>query len=94
MHMIKPMPHWNGSKADDLAAQMQSVAIAIEDAATLMRQWQPHGRDYQGTGDYLSDRREFERRHRLLTELAEQYSLEARRCMDLHYGREPREVTT
>jgi hypothetical protein len=73
---------------------MQAVGNAIEEAAALMRQWQPHGRDYQGTGDYLADRREFERRHLLLTDLAEQYSLEARRCMDLHYGREPREVTT
>lgn len=93
MHMISPVPNWNGSKASELAAQMQSVANAIEDAATLMRQRQPHGRDYQMGGDYHTDRMEFERRHRLLTAMAEQYSLEAQRCMDIHYGRKPREVT-
>lgn len=94
MHMISPVPHWNGSKADDLAAQMQAVGNAIDEAATLMRQWQPHGRDYQGTGDYLADRDEYLRRHWVLTEMADQYKAEALRCIDLHYGRKPREVTT
>lgn len=94
MHMISPIPNWNGSKADDLAAQMQSVANALEDAATLMRQWQPHGRDYQMGGTYMADRAEFERRHSLLCELADQYGEEASRCMDLHNGHKPRKVTT
>jgi hypothetical protein len=93
MHMISPVPHWNGSKADDLAGQMAAVANAIEDAATLMRQWQPHGRDYQGKGDYLADREEYMRRQLVLSEMANQYMAEARRCLDLHYGRKPREVT-
>ena len=93
MNMICPVPNINGSKADDLAAQMTSVARAIEDAATLMRQWQPHGRDYLTGGDYQADRREFEQRHRVLTDMAEQYQREAERCMDLYYGRKPKGVT-
>ena len=86
MHMISPVPNRNGSKADDLAAQMQSVANALEDAATLMRQWQPHGRDYQIGGNYTADRAEFERRHGLLIAMAEQYSEEAVRCVDYYYN--------
>lgn len=94
MHMISPVPHWNGSKADDLAAQMQAVAHAIDDATTLMRRWQPHGRDYQGAGDYKADRDEFMRRQLVLSEMAMQYRAEALRCIDLHYGRKPKGVTT
>lgn len=86
MNMICPVPNINGSKASDLAAQMMAVSNAIEDAATLMRQWQPHGRDYQIGGDYEADRQEFERRHRVLTDMAEQYQREAERCIDYHYN--------
>lgn len=87
MHMISPVPNLNGSKASDLAAQMQSVANALEDAATLMMRWQPHGRDYQIGGDYKADREEFLRRLGLVTALAHQYEDEAQRVMDYHYSK-------
>lgn len=93
MHMISPVPHWNGTPANDLANQMVDVVDALDAVAAVMRKWQPHGRDYQGGGDYMADRREFERRHKLVSELAEQYQREAQRCMDIYYGRKPREVT-
>jgi hypothetical protein len=86
MNMICPVPNINGSKASDLAAQMMSVSHALEDAAALMRQWQPHGRDYLTGGDYQADRREFERRQRLVEELAEQYEREAVRVNDYYYN--------
>lgn len=92
MRWICPVPNMNGSKASDLAEQMREVNDALEAAAEVMRKWQPHGRDYQIGGDYMTDRREFERRHRLVTELAYQYWQEAERCMDYHYGRTPEEV--
>lgn len=77
MHQIRPIPNINGSKADDLAEQMWSVGRAIEQAAEVMRQWQPHGRDYQVGGDYQADHAEYMRRHRILMELVEQYQTEA-----------------
>lgn len=77
MHQIEPIPNINGSKADDLAEQMWSVSAALEQAAETMRQWQPHGRDYQIGGDYQADQAEFLRRLRLVDELAQQYQTEA-----------------
>ena len=93
MNMICPIPCWNGSKASDLADQMMQVSHALEEAAAVMRKWQPHGRDYQTGGDYTADRQEFERRHKVLTAMAEQYYREAMRCMDIHDCRKPQEVT-
>jgi hypothetical protein len=86
MHMISPVPNMNGSKASDLAAQMFSAATALEGALSIMRQWQPHGRDYQIGGDYQADRKEFERRHALISEIAMQYEVEAERVIDYHYN--------
>lgn len=77
MHQIRPIPNLNGSKADDLAEQMWKVGRAIEEAAEVMRLWQPHGRDYQIGGDYKADHAEYMRRHRILMELVEQYQTEA-----------------
>lgn len=92
MRWISPVPCLNGSKADDLAEQMLEVHRALQAAADIMRKWQPHGRDYQIGGDYMTDRREFERRHRLVSELEYQYYQEAERMMDIHYGRKVEEV--
>lgn len=94
MRWISPVPCINGSKAGDLAEQMLEVHRALEAAAETMRKWQPHGRDYQVGGDYMTDRREFERRHQLVCEMAHQYWEEAERMMDYHYRRQPREVNT
>lgn len=93
MRWISPVPNINGSPADVLAEQMMDVVHALHEAADIMAKWQPHGRDYQVGGDYMTDRREFERRHRMVAELAEQYHQEAMRCMDYHYRRKPREAT-
>lgn len=81
MHRIAPRPWINGSSADRLVDQMMAVHRALEAAAQEMRQWQPHGRDYQIGPDrqaqYEADRVEFLRRLRLVEELAEQYESEA-----------------
>jgi len=77
MHRISPRPWINGSSADRLIDQMMQVHRALEAAAYEMRKWQPHGRDYQIGGDYHADREEFQRRLRLVEELAAQYESEA-----------------
>lgn len=77
MHRIRPYPNLNGSPAHVLIEQMMEVCHALEHAAKIMRQWQPNGRDYQTGGDYRADRAEFERRYRLVDELARQYESEA-----------------
>ena len=77
MHRISPKPWINGSSAERLVDQMMTVHRALEDAATAMRMWQPHGRDYQIGGDYQADHEEYLRRLRLVEELAEQYESEA-----------------
>lgn len=78
MHRLTPTPCINGSSARVLVDQYMEVHRALEDAAAVMRKWQPHGRDYQiGPGVYMDDRREFERRLRLVEELARQYESEA-----------------
>jgi hypothetical protein len=77
MHQIAPVPNRNGSPADVLAEQMMEVCHALEAAAKLMAQWQPHGRDYQIGGDYQADRTEFLRRLGLVDEVAQQYQREA-----------------
>ena len=71
------MPCLNGSSARLLLDQMMRVHRALLDAATAMRMWQPHGRDYQIGGDYQADHEEYLRRLRLVEELAEQYESEA-----------------
>jgi hypothetical protein len=86
MHTIAPVPNINGSKASDLSDQMMKVYHALDKAAALMRMFQPHGRDYQIGGDYTADRQEFERRHRVIAELLDQYLLEAAATMDYHYN--------
>lgn len=77
MHRISPVPNMNGSPAHILVEQMMEVCHALEQAAKIMRQWQPHGRDYQAGGDYKADRAEFERRNALIDEMARQYESEA-----------------
>jgi hypothetical protein len=77
MHQIAPVPNLNGSPADVLAEQMMEVCHALEEAATLMMRWQPHGRDYQIGGDYQADRTEFLRRLGLVEAMAQQYEREA-----------------
>jgi hypothetical protein len=77
MHQIAPVPNLNGSPADVLAEQMMEVCHALEAAAKLMAQWQPHGRDYQIGGDYKADIGEFVRRIALVQSFAEQYQREA-----------------
>ena len=77
MHRISPKPWINGSSAERLVDQMMTVHRALEAAATAMRMWQPHGRDYQIGGDYQADHEEYLRRLRLVEELAEQYESEA-----------------
>ena len=77
MHRISPVPWINGSSARLLLDQMMRVHRALLDAATAMRMWQPHGRDYQIGGDYQADHEEYLRRLRLVEELAEQYESEA-----------------
>jgi hypothetical protein len=77
MHRIAPVPNLNGSPARCLIDQAMEVCHALEAAAQVMRQWQPHGRDYQIGGDYSADRAEFLRRLRLVEELAAQYESEA-----------------
>ena len=77
MHRISTVPYMNGSSARLLLDQMMRVHRAMLDAATAMRMWQPHGRDYQIGGDYQADHEEYLRRLRLVEELAEQYESEA-----------------
>ena len=77
MHTIAPRPCLNGSPASILIDQMMEVSRALEAACEVMRKWQPHARDYQIGGDYYADRAEFERRHRLVSELAAAYESEA-----------------
>jgi hypothetical protein len=77
MHQIAPVPNLNGSPADDLAKQMMEVCHALEEAATLMMRWQPHGRDYQIGGDYQADRTEYLRRIGIVEALSRQYEREA-----------------
>jgi hypothetical protein len=77
MHRISPRPCINGSSVWLLLDQMMRVRRALADAATAMRMWQPHGRDYQIGGDYQADHEEYLRRLRLVEELAEQYESEA-----------------
>lgn len=85
MHMIRPVPNINGTPANDLANQMVDVVEALDHAMEVMRKWQPHGRDYQIGGDYQADHAEYMRRHLVLSEMADQYQAEARRCMDYYY---------
>jgi hypothetical protein len=78
MHRLTPTPFINGSSASMLVDQYMEVHRALEDAAAVMRKWQPHGRDYQiGPGVYMDDRREVVRRLKLIEELAAQYESEA-----------------
>jgi hypothetical protein len=88
MHKIAPVPNHNGSPADALAEQMMEVCHALEEAATLMMRWQPHGRDYQIGGDYQADRIEFLRRVGLLEAMAKQYEQEAIAVMEYHNWKE------
>ena len=82
MHMISPVPNLNGSHASVLAEQMADVSRSLDAALSLMCQWQPHGRDYQIGGDYMADRKEFERRAAVVSELVKQYMDEAIRVME------------
>lgn len=86
MHTISPVPNLNGSKASDLAEQMMQVCHALDRAAAVMARFQPHGRDYQIGGDYTADRKEHERRYRLIEELVLQYEQEAIAVQDYHYN--------
>ena len=77
MHRISPRPCINGSSVWLLLDQMMRVRRALADAATAMRMWRPHGRDYQIGGDYQADHAEYLRRLKLVEELSEQYENEA-----------------
>jgi len=76
-HRIAPVPNHYGSTKQALVEQAMQVHRALEFAAALMRQWQPHGRDYQIGGDYNADRAEFLRRLKIVETLASQYESEA-----------------
>ena len=81
MHRISPRPWINGSSAQVHIDQMMRIRAILADAAGMMREYQPHGRDYQiGKGRdeaFKADHAEYLRRLRLVEELAEQYESEA-----------------
>lgn len=81
MHRISPRPWINGQSAQRYVDQMMRVHAILADAAGMMREYQPHGRDYQIGPDreeaYQADRKEFLRRLRIVEELAAQYESEA-----------------
>jgi len=78
MHQIKPHIHLNGSHPNVLAENCGDAYRKLSDALDAMGLLCPHGRDYQGGGDYEEDRREHWRRMSQVQELMDQYKLEAR----------------
>ncbi len=77
MHTISPFINPNGSHPDRLIEDMAEARHALDLAMDAMGKLCPHGRDYQGGGDYKADHREHWRRIGVVQELMDQYLQEA-----------------
>lgn len=77
MHQIKPTRGGFGTPRDRMADALASVANALEAAQRLMGEATPNGRDYHDQSQWLEDRKESDRRIRLVEELVKQYWSEA-----------------
>lgn len=76
-YIIRPIPCLNGDREQTLRDQMVAAHNVLLEAAFVMRQALPHGRNYQLGGDYAADRDEAVRRIALAQDLAELYYQDA-----------------
>lgn len=61
MPTVFPTIHLNGTSANELIQRYEAAYTALTEAARLLAQCAPHGRDYypQGAGAYAQATREF-----------------------------------
>lgn len=72
-HRIQPIPCLNGDQKQTLLNQITHAHHALMEAAMVMCQAAPNGRNYQLGGDLKADRAESDRRIEAVQAIAHQY---------------------
>ena len=64
--IMKPFVNNNGTSREQLVEQRIATRQALNETLEYHRAMAPHGRDYQGGGDYERDRKVWMERHTVL----------------------------